>query len=395
MLAGVDRKGMAALSSGHLATDLAQGALAALLPFLVTRFDLTYAMAAALVLAATLSSSVVQPLFGAVSDARGGFWLLPAGVAISGVGMALAAVAPSYWLVALCVLVSGLGVAAYHPEGSKFASYVSGRRRASGMAFFSIGGNIGFALGPLVASSAVIAFGLDGGLVLALPGLLVAGMLVAARAHLRSFAPSVEGRSEAREAPGQPRALTLLIGVIALRSVAHMGLFTFVPLWEVARGRGEAYGTRLLALFLLAGAVGTLAGGPLADRFGRRPVLRWSFVAAAPLILVYVMVGGLVGEIALVLSGAAVIGTFGVSLVMSQEYMPGRVGMASGLSIGFAIGVGGIAAVLLGAVADVVGLESALLGTVAAPVVAFALCYLLPPAAARASRTPKPAAAPV
>jgi FSR family fosmidomycin resistance protein-like MFS transporter len=395
VLAGVDRKGMAALSSGHLATDLAQGALAALLPFLVTRFDLSYAMAAALVLAATLSSSVIQPLFGAVSDARGGFWLLPAGVAISGVGMALAAVAPSYWLVALCVFVSGLGVAAYHPEGSKFASYVSGRRRASGMAFFSIGGNIGFALGPLVASSAVIAFGLDGGLVLALPGLLVAGMLVAARAHLTSFAPSVEGRSEARGMPGQPRALTLLIGVIALRSVAHMGLFTFVPLWEVARGKGEAYGTRLLALFLLAGAVGTLAGGPLADRFGRRPVLRWSFVVAAPLILVYVMVGGLVGEIALVLSGGAVIGTFGVSLVMSQEYMPGRVGMASGLSIGFAIGVGGIAAVLLGAVADVVGLESALLGTVAAPVVAFALCYLLPTAVARAPRAPEPAAAPV
>jgi FSR family fosmidomycin resistance protein-like MFS transporter len=386
---------MAALSSGHLATDLAQGALAALLPFLVTRFDLSYAMAAALVLAATISSSIVQPLFGAVSDARGGFWLLPAGVAVAGVGMALAAVAPSYWLVALCVLVSGLGVAAYHPEGSKFASYVSGRRRASGMAFFSIGGNIGFALGPLVASSAVIAFGLDGGLVLALPGLLVAAMLVAARPHLTSFAPSVERRSEERGMPGQPRALALLIGVIALRSVAHMGLFTFVPLWEVARGNGEAHGTRLLALFLLAGALGTLAGGPLADRFGRRPVLRWSFIIAAPLILVYVIGGGALGEIALVLSGAAVIGTFGVSLVMSQEYMPGRVGMASGLSIGFAIGVGGVAAVVLGAVADVVGLESALLATVAGPVIAFGLTYLLPPAAGRRARAPKPAAAAV
>jgi MFS transporter, FSR family, fosmidomycin resistance protein len=386
---------MAALSSGHLATDLAQGALAALLPFLVTRFDLSYSMAAALVLAATISSSIVQPLFGAVSDARGGFWLLPAGVAVAGVGMALAAVAPSYWLVALCVLVSGLGVAAYHPEGSKFASYVSGCRRASGMAFFSIGGNIGFALGPLIASSAVIAFGLDGGLVLALPGLLVAVMLVAARAHLTSFAPSVERRSVVRGIPGQPRALALLIGVIALRSVAHMGLFTFVPLWEVARGNGEAYGTRLLALFLLAGALGTLAGGPLADRFGRRPVLRWSFVAAAPLILVYVITGGLAGEIALVLSGAAVIGTFGVSLVMSQEYMPGRVGMASGLSIGFAIGVGGVAAVVLGAVADMVGLESALLATVAGPVLAFGLTYLLPPSAGRRARAQEPATAAV
>ena len=395
MLAGVDRQAMAALSSGHLATDLAQGALAALLPFLVTRFDLSYAMAAALVLAATVSSSVVQPVFGAVSDARGGFWLLPAGVALSGVGMALAAVAPSYWLVALCVLVSGLGVAAFHPEGSKFASYVSGRRRASGMAFFSLGGNVGFALGPLVASSAVLAFGLDGGLVLALPGLAVAALLLAARPHLTSFAPSVERTAEARGEPGQPRALALLIGVIALRSVAHMGLFTFVPLWEVARGNGEAHGTRLLALFLFAGAVGTLAGGPLADRFGPRPVLRWSFVVAAPLILVYVLVGGVGGEIALVLSGAAVIGTFGVSLVMSQEYMPGRVGMASGLSIGFAIGLGGVAAVVLGAVADVVSLEAALLATAVGPALAFVLTYRLPQAAVRRARGPEAAPAPI
>ncbi len=390
MFAGVDRKGMAALSSGHLATDLAQGALAALLPFLVIRFDLSYALAGTLVLAATISSSVVQPFFGAVSDARGGFWLLPAGVALSGVGMALAAVAPSFWLVALCVLASGLGVAAYHPEGSKYASYVSGARRASGMAFFSIGGNIGFALGPLVASSAVLAFGLEGGLVLALPGLAVAAVLLAVRPHLTSFTPSVERRAEARSEPGQPGALALLIGVIALRSVAHMGLFTFVPLWEVARGSGEAHGTRLLALFLFAGAVGTLAGGPLADRFGRRPVLRWSLVVAAPLILVYVLSGGLAGEIALVLSGAAVIGSFGVSLVMSQEYMPGRVGMASGLSIGFAIGLGGVAALVLGAVADAVGLEAALLATVVGPVLAFALTYRLPRAAVRRSGATEP-----
>jgi MFS transporter, FSR family, fosmidomycin resistance protein len=386
---------MAALSTGHLATDLAQGALAARLPFLVIRFDLSYTMAAALVLAATISSSIVQPIFGAVSDARGGFWLLPAGVALSGVGMALAAVAPSYWLVVLFVLISGIGVAAYHPEGSKFASYVSGSRRASGMAFFSIGGNIGFALGPLVASSAVLAFGLDGGLVLALPALAVAAVLLAVRPHLASFSPSPERLVESRGEPGQPGALALLIGVIALRSVAHMGLFTFVPLWEVARGNGEAYGTRLLALFLLAGAVGTLAGGPLADRFGRRPVLRWSFVVAAPLILVYVVVGGVVGAVGLVLSGAAVIGTFGVSLVMSQEYMPGRVGMASGLSIGFAIGLGGVAALVLGTVADAVGLESALFATVVGPVLAFALTYLLPPAAGRRPSPPEPVAAAV
>ncbi|MDQ4081423.1 MAG: MFS transporter, partial [Actinomycetota bacterium] len=370
---------MAALSVGHLAADLAQGALPALLPFLVVKFDLSYTMAAALVLGATMSSSVVQPAFGLWSDARGALWLLPAGVALAGLGMAAATVAPSYPLVFLAALVSGLGVAAYHPEGSKFASYVSGARRASGMSFFSIGGNLGFALGPLVASTAVLAFGLEGGALIALPGLAIAVFLLALRDYLGSFAPAANGGAAASAGPSERRGMALLLVVIGLRSLAHMGLFTFVPLWEVSKGASEAYGTRLLAGFLFAGAVGTLVGGPLADRYGRRRVLLWSFVTAAPLVLAYVLVGGPLGAIALVLSGAVIIGTFGVTLVMSQEYMPGRVGMASGLSIGFAIGLGGVAALALGAVADAVDLEAALLATAVGPAIAIALTLALPP----------------
>ena len=384
---------MAALSSGHLATDLAQGALPALLPFLVVKFDLSYALAAALVLAGTLSSSVIQPAFGLWSDARGALWLLPAGVAVAGIGMALVAVAPSYPLALLAVLVSGIGVAAYHPEGSKFASYASGERRASGMALFSIGGNVGFALGPLVAGTAALAVGLEGGTVVAIPALVIAAFLLAARPHLATFVPSAEAATRTAAEPTERRGMALLLVVIGLRSVAHMGLFTFVPLWEVAKGNGAAYGTRLLALFLLAGAAGTLFGGPLADRFGRRRVLLWSLVAAAPLVLTYVVVGGLVGAIALVLSGAAVIGTFGVTLVMSQEYVPSRVGMASGLSIGLAIGIGGIAALSLGAIADAIDLHTALYFTAAGPALAILLVLLLPPA--RRARVPEPTAAPV
>jgi FSR family fosmidomycin resistance protein-like MFS transporter len=171
-----------------------------------------------------------------------------------------------------------------------------------------------------------------------------------------------------------------------------MGLFTFIPLWERAQGHSAAYGTWVLAGFLIAGAVGTLGGGRLADRFGRRPVLRWSFVAAAPLILVYVLVGGAVGIAAIVLAGAAVIGTFGVSLVMSQEYMPGRVGMASGLSIGLAIGLGGVAALTLGAIADAIDLETAVLATAAGPALALLVSLFLPPAPARRAVEPAPVA---
>src|SRR5215210_9110240 len=127
----IDKRAMAALSSGHLATDFANGSLPALLPFFVDRFGLNYVMAATLMLASTVSSSVIQPLFGLWSDRRGAIWLLPAGVALAGVGIALAADAPSYWLVLALVTISGLGIAAFHPEGSKFAAYVSGTKRAS------------------------------------------------------------------------------------------------------------------------------------------------------------------------------------------------------------------------------------------------------------------------
>ncbi len=394
MRAGVDPKAMAALSTGHLTTDLAQGSLPALLPFLATRFDLTYTMVGALVLAATISSSIIQPLFGLWSDARGALWLLPAGTAIAGLGIASATVAPSYAIVLVCVLVSGLGVAAYHPEGSKFASFVSGARRASGMSLFSVGGNIGFALGPVVASFFVITLGLglDGGVLIAIPGLAVAAVLLVAIRYLAGFAPDHEtGRGRL---PGEDnwRGISMLLGIVGLRSLAHMGLFTFVPLYEISRGYSAVYGTRLLAVFLFAGALGTLLGGPLADRYGRRAVLLGSFLVSPPAILVYVLVGGPAGVIALFFAGMAVIGTFGVTLVMSQEYLPSRVGMASGLSIGLAIGLGGVAAIALGAVADVLDLETAVLATTLGPALAILLTLLLP--AARTVGPAEPAPAP-
>jgi FSR family fosmidomycin resistance protein-like MFS transporter len=380
---------MALLSAGHGATDFANGALPALLPFLVDRFDLSYTLAAVVILASATSSSLVQPLFGAWSDQRGAIWLLPVGVAVAGVGVGLAAAAPSYWLVLLLVVVSGLGVAAYHPEGSKFAAYASGRKRASGMSLFSIGGNLGFALGPTATTPLVLALGLTGGLLLAVPVAAVAVVLLVALPFLAGFTPE-PGTSAAASGEDRPGALALLLGVICFRSIAWFGLVTFVPLWEVSLGHSKAYGSHLLSLMLLAGGLGTLAAGPLADRFGRRPVLIVSLAATAPLIVVYVAVGGALGAVALALVGVCVIGTFGVTMVMSQEYLPRRIGMASGLSIGLSIGLGGIAAVGLGALADSIDLRSAMYAAAAAPVAGLVLAALLPPTRARRRLRPEP-----
>jgi FSR family fosmidomycin resistance protein-like MFS transporter len=375
--AELDKRAMAALSSGHLATDFAGGALPALLPFFVDKFDLSYTLAAAAILASAVSSSIVQPFFGLWSDRRGAIWLLPAGVALAGIGIALAAVAPSYWLVLVLVVVSGLGVAAFHPEGSKFAAFVGGRRRASAMSLFSIGGNLGFALGPTIATPLVLAFGLEGGLLLAVPCVVVALVLLRAAPFLGSFATDA-GRRLASDGPDRVAALVLLLGVIAFRSVAWFGLITFVPLWEVSLGHSKAHGNHLLSLMLLAGGLGTLAAGPLADRFGRRPVLLVSTAVTAPLILVFVAVGGAVGAIALAGVGISVISTFGVTMVMAQEYLPSRIGMASGLSIGLSIGLGGVGAVALGAVADSIDLRAAMYVAAAAAAVALVLAALLP-----------------
>jgi MFS transporter, FSR family, fosmidomycin resistance protein len=377
---------MAALSAGHCATDFANGALPALLPFFVDRFSLSYTLAATIVLASAASSSLIQPLFGAWSDRRGALWLLPAGVAVAGIGIALAAASPSYWLVLLLVVVSGLGVAAYHPEGSKFAAYASGRKRASGMSLFSIGGNVGFALGPTAATPLVLAFGLTGGLLLALPCLAVAALLLVAVPFLASFVP--ERGVQARSGEDRPGALALLLGVIAFRSVAWFGLITFVPLWEVSLGHSKSHGSHLLSLMLLAGGLGTVAAGPIADHLGRRPVLIASMLLVGPLIYAYVLVGGALGAVALALVGICVISTFGVSMVMAQEYLPSRIGMASGLSIGLSIGLGGIAAVALGAVADSVDLRAAMYAAAAAAVPGFVLAVLLPSSRARGVGSP-------
>ena len=368
---------MALLSSGHFATDFANGALPALLPFLRDRFSLSYTAVGAVVLASQASSSLIQPLFGLWSDRRGAMWLLSGGVALGGIGIALAADAPAYWLVLLLVLAAGVGSAAYHPEGSKFAGFVSGRKRASGMAWFSIGGNLGFALGPVATTALVAAFGLRGGLLLALPSIAVALALLTTTPYLRAFVPQA-GVAHARAGENDRSAMKLLLGVIALRSVAWFGLITFVPLWEVSLGHSTAHGNHLLALMLFTGGTGTLLLGPLADRFGRRSVLLASVAATGPLVLVFVLVGGVPGAIALALVGACVVGTFGVTMVMGQEYMPRHVGTASGLVIGLSVGLGGVAAVGLGRLADATSLRTALFVAAGAPIVATALAALLP-----------------
>ena len=379
---GVDKRAMSVLSAGHLFTDLNQGAVAALVPFFVSERGLSLAAAGSLVLAATLSSSIVQPLFGLFSDKKPLPSLMPLGVIFGGIGVALAGVAPSFVWIFLSVVLSGLGVAAFHPESARFANYVSGSRRARGMSFFSVGGNAGFALGPVLATPLVLLFGLPGTLFLALPALVMGLVLFHELPRLLSFRPETvgsEGKDQQATAPDLWWPFTRMVGVVTVRSFVYFGLVTFVASYYIRElGTSAGLANAALSVMLLAGAVGTLALGSMADRFGRRAVLAATMLVLAPLVYAFTLTGPFAGMVLLALIGAVTIGTFGVTTVLGQEYLPGRIGVAAGITMGLSIGLGGVGAPLFGAIADAYGLPTMMLALAALPPIGLALSLTLP-----------------
>jgi FSR family fosmidomycin resistance protein-like MFS transporter len=377
-VSGLDRRSLGLLGGGHLCVDLCQGAVPALLPFLAAERGYSYAALGALVLFSTIGSSIIQPLFGLLSDRFARPWLMPAGLVMAGTGIALAGPAPSYALLALAVVVSGVGVAAFHPEGAKFAGLASRERQGRGMSLFSVGGNAGFALGPLLTTPLVLVFGLAGTLALAVFPLGAALLIGRRLGRLRRLDESEGG---ARVAGGRDNwgAFGRLGGMIALRSGVYFGLQAFVPAYFVAElGTGEAAGNAALTLMLAAGAVGTLVGGGLVDRFGARAVLVGTQVLLLPLLLVLPFAGPVAATGLLGLVGFATIASFAITIVLGQAYLPSRVGLASGVTLGLAIGLGGVAATALGLVADAAGLEAVLWTIAALPVPALLLSLSLP-----------------
>jgi FSR family fosmidomycin resistance protein-like MFS transporter len=367
------------LGTGHLCIDLCQGAVPALLPFLASRRGYSYAALGALVLFSTIGSSIIQPAFGMLSDRVARPWLMPSGLALAAVGIGCTGLAPSYALTAAAVVLSGLGVAAFHPEAAKFAGLASRERAGRGMSLFTVGGNAGFAIGPLLTTPLVLVFGLSGTVALALLPLTAAIVLTRELPRLRRLE---ENRPPRAATAGQDRwgAFSRLSGLIAVRSGVHFGLQAFVPAYFVAElATSEATGNAALTLFLAAGAVGTLVGGVLVDRWGARTVLVATMVAILPPLILLPLVGE-IAAIALVgVIGFFTIASFSVTVVLGQAYLPSHVGLASGVTLGLAIGLGGVSATLLGAVADSWGLNAVLWTMACLPLPAIVLAVSLPP----------------
>lgn len=370
------------LSVGHGCVDVYQGAVAALIPFFVAERSYTYAAASGVVLAASLLSSVAQPLFGALTDRWALPWLLPVSTVLGGLGIALSGLGGSYGLtlvfVAVFVAVSGIGVAAYHPESARVARIAGGGSHTA-MGWFSLGGNIGFAAAPFMVAAVVATGGLRLSPLLILPALVGSALCLPVLRALAG-APASDGRgaSGGPTNPDDRASFVKLSLAVAFRSVAFIGLSTFVALYARQRtGGGTTAGTAALSVLYLGGAVGTVLGGRLAMRWDRVVVVRGAYLITIGALAGVVFVPGPAIYLFVALTSAGLYVPFSLQVTLGQDYLPTRVGTASGITLGLAVGVGGLASPLIGMAADATSLRTALAPLILMPVMSWLLVRTL------------------
>jgi len=366
------------LSLGHSCVDVYQGAVAALVPFFVSERAYTYAAASGIVLAASLLSSVVQPLFGVVTDRWPMPWLLPAGALTGGAGVALCGVGGSYALTLAAVAVSGIGVAAYHPEAARAARAAAGGSNTA-MGWFSLGGNIGFAVAPPLVAAVVAVGGLSASPLLVVPAL--AGAALCAAAVRSSGSRAAVARAAAVSGIDDWTSFVRLSGAIVCRSIVFVGLSAFISLYVRQRtGGGEVAGTAALFVLYGGGALGTVAGGRLADRYGRLAVVRRSYTLTVLAVVGVILVPGPAVYLFVALTSAGLYVPFALHITLGQDFLPRRLGTASGVTLGLAVSVGGVAAPGLGALADATSLRTALVPLIVLPALGrLLLCGLREP----------------
>ena len=369
------------LSLGHLVTDINQGALPALLPFLIAEYHLSYTAAALLVFSSNIVSTVVQPLFGHLADRLPVPWLMPGGILLAGLGIAATGIAPSYPWVLVSVMGSGIGVAAFHPQGAWHVNRVAGQK-ASAMSVFGVGGTLGFAIGPVLTTALLLHWGPKGSLALAVPAALTAGMLAwwLSGEAVGGGGPKRRASTSHGTAPDAWAPFARLTAAVVARAILSYGFNTFIPLyWIFVLHRSKTEGAVALTIFSLSSVGGNLLGGWLADRVGTTRVAVGGFVALIPLVPALVAAN----QVPLALGVLAVIGfllstTYSPLVILGQQYLPNHVGLSSGVTLGIAITIGGVATPFLGQVADHFGLWATLAVLSVVPIVSTGLALTLP-----------------
>jgi FSR family fosmidomycin resistance protein-like MFS transporter len=350
------------LSLGHACTDINQGAISAMLPFVILYYGFNYKEASMLVLGCSVVSSVVQPFFGWLGDKAQRPWFMSLGIFLAGLGVSMLGLFSSFLPLFLCTMLTGIGVAMFHPEGGRLANVVAGANKGEGIGNFAVGGNLGFAVGPLIVAVFFPIFGMKAALLFVIPAAVSAALLLTQLDTFNSITVMEQNRKQASGESSLPddwREFWKVTAVNCLRSIISRSYLVFIPLyWVAIFGASEGYASMMITAFAFVSAFATYFGGRMADRIGFKNEIVICGALTALSVLGFLFTGDSVVAAGIMVIVTAIFLNFFYSpiVALSQGYLPNHIGLASGISLGVVISMGAIFAPLLGAVGDAHGL---------------------------------------
>jgi FSR family fosmidomycin resistance protein-like MFS transporter len=365
------------------------GALPAILPFFILQYGMDYQSVAGLMFASCFLSSVVQPAFGYLADRTSKIWFMPLGVFVSGAAMGLAGLFENYWTIFAVVTLSGIGSAIFHPEAARMIHKISGTKKGTALSIFSVGGNSGFAVGPMIAVAAITAFGMKGtaifcflALIMSLVLLMIVPKIKAAIVEKSSLsaATNIESKVKKVGAKNDWSSFSRLTMLIIFSSIVICGLRSFIPLyWVQVMGLSTAAAGSALTLLFTLGIVTTFIGGLLADKFGYLKVVQFSYVLLVPMVaLLSQTTNPVMAYLLMIPIGFAMFAPFSSIVVLGQSYLARSIGFASGITLGLSFSVGGVIVPFIGRFADTYGLSATMELLAVVAVFAAIFAFFLP-----------------
>lgn len=373
------------MALAHLSVDINTGSLPALLPFFAMQYGMDYKSIAGLMFASSFLSSIIQPIFGLMADKAERNWFMALGVLLSGISLGLTGFYSDYWTIFIAVTIMGIGTAIFHPEAARIVNSISGKNLGAGMSIFSVGGNSGFGLGPLLAVFLVSVFGIKGTSFYALISIIMATALFILVPKIKRTARilSNTGSSDKKDSPiaeNDWSAFIRLVLVILFRSTVFCGISSFLPMFCINHlGSLPVAGSSTLSVLSLSGIIATLIGGRLADRFGYVTILKCGCMLMVPFLGIAVYSNSIYGVYAMLIPlSFALHGAYSSFVVLGQSYLAKNIGFASGITLGISFSIGGIMVPSLGHFADLYGIAAVMQLLVIIAFCAGMSCFLLP-----------------
>jgi FSR family fosmidomycin resistance protein-like MFS transporter len=374
------KKTITGLAAANMITDIYMPVLPAILPLLIAQNGYSYLAAGLLVTAYNITSSFTQPVIGWLSDTRGLTISVSISLFISAVFVALMGVARDYYLIMAFAILAALGHACFHPTALSIVSRLcTSENRGQITSYFVVGGNVGYAIGPVLAGALVWWLGLPGLLFLIIPAIIMVFVLnillpggIAAAKEAHAVTKVISG-----DVPSRWPFVILMVASI-LRAWVVFAAITYLPMYLVSQGYDLMAASMIMTLMLLTGVAGQVAGGRISDRFGRKEFMVFTLSGAIPFFCLFIVTSGILAIASLLCFGFCLWATFSVAVAMGHELLPQNVGLASGIMLGFAIGFGGLGVAVNGMIADQYSLAAAI-GTIPLPLAAAVILMALLP----------------